>query len=206
MAIKKENMNSLEEKKDEIVNFYDLEKESDREKLIEEIRKYSEIKSENELVSEIRKNFKQISFSGIGVIYEALSKNPLKWSNFFKEEYERAFESAKKSEKAFEILDSLEEIGFVDKTRLESRGEIIEFLESNLSNNNDSIRYKAIWYLGDWISEDNQDKYSNVVHKIITKLEDDNWKIRNCAKLILCLLYTSPSPRDQRGSRMPSSA
>ena len=23
---------------------------------------------------------------------------------------------------------------------------------------------------------------------------------------ILCLLYTSPSPRDQRGSRMPSSA
>ena len=25
-------------------------------------------------------------------------------------------------------------------------------------------------------------------------------------KHILCLLYTSPSPRDQRGSRMPSSA
>ena len=23
---------------------------------------------------------------------------------------------------------------------------------------------------------------------------------------VLCLLYTSPSPRDQRGSRMPSSA
>ena len=26
------------------------------------------------------------------------------------------------------------------------------------------------------------------------------------AKTLLCLLYTSPSPRDQRGSRMPSSA
>ena len=25
-------------------------------------------------------------------------------------------------------------------------------------------------------------------------------------QLIICLLYTSPSPRDQRGSRMPSSA
>ena len=24
--------------------------------------------------------------------------------------------------------------------------------------------------------------------------------------LVICLLYTSPSPRDQRGSRMPSSA
>ena len=27
-----------------------------------------------------------------------------------------------------------------------------------------------------------------------------------CKKLSICLLYTSPSPRDQRGSRMPSSA
>ena len=26
------------------------------------------------------------------------------------------------------------------------------------------------------------------------------------AKSLFCLLYTSPSPRDQRGSRMPSSA
>ena len=26
------------------------------------------------------------------------------------------------------------------------------------------------------------------------------------ALLVICLLYTSPSPRDQRGSRMPSSA
>ena len=25
-------------------------------------------------------------------------------------------------------------------------------------------------------------------------------------RTVLCLLYTSPSPRDQRGSRMPSSA
>ena len=28
----------------------------------------------------------------------------------------------------------------------------------------------------------------------------------NLKQLQLCLLYTSPSPRDQRGSRMPSSA
>ena len=28
----------------------------------------------------------------------------------------------------------------------------------------------------------------------------------NLEKAIHCLLYTSPSPRDQRGSRMPSSA
>ena len=29
---------------------------------------------------------------------------------------------------------------------------------------------------------------------------------RNVKRNITCLLYTSPSPRDQRGSRMPSSA
>ena len=29
---------------------------------------------------------------------------------------------------------------------------------------------------------------------------------KEAAKNICCLLYTSPSPRDQRGSRMPSSA
>ena len=28
----------------------------------------------------------------------------------------------------------------------------------------------------------------------------------SAAKQVACLLYTSPSPRDQRGSRMPSSA
>ena len=31
-------------------------------------------------------------------------------------------------------------------------------------------------------------------------------KNKNNAVIIICLLYTSPSPRDQRGSRMPSSA
>ena len=30
--------------------------------------------------------------------------------------------------------------------------------------------------------------------------------LKNVTLLTSCLLYTSPSPRDQRGSRMPSSA
>ena len=39
----------------------------------------------------------------------------------------------------------------------------------------------------------------------------DNWVVALVAPLAMadikdCLLYTSPSPRDQRGSRMPSSA
>ena len=35
-------------------------------------------------------------------------------------------------------------------------------------------------------------------------LENEETKIEG--KILSCLLYTSPSPRDQRGSRMPSSA
>ena len=31
-------------------------------------------------------------------------------------------------------------------------------------------------------------------------------QLARCGDLYGCLLYTSPSPRDQRGSRMPSSA
>ena len=38
----------------------------------------------------------------------------------------------------------------------------------------------------------------------IFKAVDFNDLIRD--KVVRCLLYTSPSPRDQRGSRMPSSA
>ena len=37
----------------------------------------------------------------------------------------------------------------------------------------------------------------NTVNGARVTLEDGSW---------VCLLYTSPSPRDQRGSRMPSSA
>ena len=36
--------------------------------------------------------------------------------------------------------------------------------------------------------------------------EEDREPARALAAISICLLYTSPSPRDQRGSRMPSSA
>ena len=35
---------------------------------------------------------------------------------------------------------------------------------------------------------------------------DPHWWPQGTGKGTRCLLYTSPSPRDQRGSRMPSSA
>ena len=48
-------------------------------------------------------------------------------------------------------------------------------------------------------------------HKFLSRMFDDREpSVANLNKtgeeLLACLLYTSPSPRDQRGSRMPSSA
>ena len=41
-------------------------------------------------------------------------------------------------------------------------------------------------------------------------LKTDDWRVvpaqEEADLYLICLLYTSPSPRDQRGSRMPSSA
>ena len=42
------------------------------------------------------------------------------------------------------------------------------------------------------------------ISSIVGQMYKDDGKIKDAA--YTCLLYTSPSPRDQRGSRMPSSA
>ena len=47
------------------------------------------------------------------------------------------------------------------------------------------------------------DTWTNLKRKTKKKVKDIAEKL---IKLYACLLYTSPSPRDQRGSRMPSSA
>ena len=53
---------------------------------------------------------------------------------------------------------------------------------------------------------------SELFGPISERIDDGMAVFGTCAGLILlsvnidCLLYTSPSPRDQRGSRMPSSA
>ena len=56
-------MKSLKEKKTEIINFWDIEEEADREQLIEALRNYAEIKRQAELVPEIREHFEQINES-----------------------------------------------------------------------------------------------------------------------------------------------
>ena len=49
--------------------------------------------------------------------------------------------------------------------------------------------------------------FTNKKPELVAIDSSDEWKeLTPSSTDYLCLLYTSPSPRDQRGSRMPSSA
>ena len=59
-------------------------------------------------------------------------------------------------------------------------------------------------------SIDDGDGNDNATNKQFDWSSEENKRVarvaRNYEQVRACLLYTSPSPRDQRGSRMPSSA
>ena len=67
------------------------------------------------------------------------------------------------------------------------------------------------------IPEEEHWRRDKAVQRVLAQMQLDGWAKFNSlssgmkrrvllAQAIVCLLYTSPSPRDQRGSRMPSSA
>jgi exonuclease III len=177
-------MNNLSEIKEDIINFWEIN-ENEKEDLLDKIRKYAAQKNENEFSAEVRATFEQKRYSGISVIYEALTADPEKWGLFIKQEYERAFKTLETSNNAFEVIDTLEEMCFVDLNKFQYSNEIIRLLSGYLSSEKDVLRYKAVWYMGDWIIKKNTHKYGDVINKIIDKLNDKNWKIRYISKLIL---------------------
>ena len=81
----------------------------------------------------------------------------------------------------------------------------------------DDAAYHMLYTVFGWIGAsdaENKIAWADVQHVIDYKaevsvgdvLEIDSKLTKIGNKSITCLLYTSPSPRDQRGSRMPSSA
>ncbi len=178
-------MKNLSDIKEKIANFWDIEEDSERDALLEKIRHYAASKDEDEFIKDVRQTFEQINFSGISVIYEALSTTPQRWGQFFKEEYERAFASAEKSENPFEILECLEEISFVEGSKIDYNAEIINILSNYLTNPNDVLRYKSIWLIGDWITKENSKNYPQIVAELRNNLVDRNWKIRYITKGVL---------------------
>ena len=76
------------------------------------------------------------------------------------------------------------------------------------------------WYTSYWLPEENQKVFVdehilfpdgetvvNIIMGSATPEQKDNYMPKKIqVQLTICLLYTSPSPRDKRQSRMPSSA
>ena len=74
-------------------------------------------------------------------------------------------------------------------------------------NPNDCKKFKS--YLQEKYSQDTVRSYFSSAKKVFIYAKDEGMLTSNpftTVKNVSCLLYTSPSPRDQRGSRMPSSA
>ena len=86
-----------------------------------------------------------------------------------------------------------------------------------MGSNNTPLRKQIteqIFTVTDFFSSEECDAYIELTEKAgyrdapITTSRGPQMRpeIRNNTRVMICLLYTSPSPRDQRGSRMPSSA
>ena len=68
---------------------------------------------------------------------------------------------------------------------------------------NTIAKYNVTYYDEQWLEGK---KYANYINIKTEVIDLDILPIYEYINRMICLLYTSPSPRDQRGSRMPSSA
>ena len=68
-----------------------------------------------------------------------------------------------------------------------------------------SESFAAIAY-GELAMAMNEQSHAQKARQLFSTFVDHNTSPKNVSAKFTCLLYTSPSPRDQRGSRMPSSA
>ena len=85
-------------------------------------------------------------------------------------------------------------------------GPVIEIYNALWYDDNPGIRWEQLFNRTDFNESHFRIDQSNLLFCYNTFLK----ALRNCDSVSFgyehCLLYTSPSPRDQRGSRMPSSA
>ena len=116
--------------------------------------------------------------------------------------------------------------GFAGEQRLQGKitvlgflGDSVELQQGRMFNLNQKI-YKRFHEFQDFqmlmvAPDGTQQKVAGVMRELETFTDIGNWRFvygempeirRFFNSLETCLLYTSPSPRDQRGSRMPSSA
>ena len=97
-----------------------------------------------------------------------------------------------------------------DPTKLaelqKSHGELLGFTEEKTNYKKRDINVKDIDTINKHLAVSREAEHGQVEDKPITAETVDVGVEKRIVRRYGCLLYTSPSPRDQRGSRMPSSA
>lgn len=113
-------------------------------------------------------------------VYEALAANASNWEHFILDEIERIFTLAEKSSSSSQILEPLEALAFYEESSFVQ--EICKALSRRLTSPNISIRRRAVWILGNLIS-DSQNIYVGQFKNIL--LNDSDWRTRNFARYTL---------------------
>jgi hypothetical protein len=124
-------------------------------------------------------------FCNLELIYEALAKDPVNWGEFICEEFKRIFSSASKSNDPFDYTYCLDVALFFEETNNPLGDKIINILLKELDNPIDALRHRAVWFLSDWIDEEDITKYKFAIDKMLTRLKDSNWKVRYITYFVL---------------------
>ena len=119
------------------------------------------------------------------------------------------------SSSTYNLQDTVNSISSSSKTEKEKvsdlkklNKQVTEFITTTVKRDN-SARDEINKSKKDFYAKYNYlkpDCEKNTIEKIVDKVEKAAERCAKHWKLIACLLYTSPSPRDKRQSRMPSSA
>lgn len=155
--------------------------EAERDQLFDKLQDYADKQGTTAFVQQIRSNFELVEGSGINKVYIALceSNHYQRWSDFFVAEFQRGFQMAEQASDPLEVLEPLKDIYFRDEQEDAYRDQMVRFLEGFLQHNRAAIRHQAIYFLSDWIYEEDNARYSHVIQKIAHLLQkDEDWKVR----------------------------
>ncbi len=175
-------MNHIREVKEDAINFFGFGSDDERHTIIRKIVDYAESSETNHFIDELRSTFELSSESGIGVVYEALTKNPGRWCDFFLEEYQRAFKMVLTSAAPDEIISALDDIGNIQSPDDHMTDSFVRLLTPYFNSEHRFFRQMAVWFIGDWVTERNVNRYRHVVTYLKERLKDKHWKVRLLAK------------------------
>jgi hypothetical protein len=91
-------MPTLDQLKKDIENFWKLDAEEQQDAVLKIIRKCAENTDKKAFTGEVRRLSEPAEFSGLSIVFEALTPDPDKWGFFFLEEYKRLFLLAEQAE------------------------------------------------------------------------------------------------------------